>query len=93
MAFQTRLAGSRGREIAQYDLPAAALVVARSGSPRFAGGAPEGSDGGRQSRGISRALRFRKHLKDLELENSRLRKEVSDLTLDLILRKTARGNF
>ena len=35
-----------------------------------------------------------KRLKDLELENSRLRKEVSDLTLNkLILQEAARGNF
>ena len=35
-----------------------------------------------------------KRLKDLELENSRLRKVVSDLTLDkLILTEAARGNF
>src|SRR5262249_23446141 len=35
-----------------------------------------------------------KRLKDLELENSRLRKAVSDLTLDkLILRGAAGGNF
>ena len=35
-----------------------------------------------------------KRLKDLELENSRLRKAVSDLTLDkLILQEAARGNF
>ena len=34
-----------------------------------------------------------KRLKDLELENSRLRKTVSDLTLDkLILQEAARGN-
>jgi putative transposase len=34
-----------------------------------------------------------KRLKDLELENSRLRKAVSDLTLDkLILQEAARGN-
>ena len=33
-------------------------------------------------------------LKELELENSRLRKAVSDLTLDkLILQEAARGNF
>jgi len=33
-------------------------------------------------------------LKDLELQNSRLRKAVSDLTLDkLILQEAARGNF
>jgi putative transposase len=33
-------------------------------------------------------------LKDLERENSRLRKAVSDLTLDkLILQEAARGNF
>ena len=33
-------------------------------------------------------------LKDLELENSRLRKAVSDLTLDkLILTEAAKGNF
>ena len=32
-------------------------------------------------------------MKDLELENSRLRKTVSDLTLDkLILQEAARGN-
>jgi hypothetical protein len=32
--------------------------------------------------------------KDLELENSRLRKAVSDLTLDkLILQEATRGNF
>ena len=35
-----------------------------------------------------------KRLKDLELENARLRKAVSDLTLDkLILKEAARGNF
>ena len=35
-----------------------------------------------------------KRLKDLELENSRLRKPVSDLTLDkLILTEAAKGNF
>ena len=35
-----------------------------------------------------------KRLKELELENSRLRKAVSDLTLDkLILTEAARGNF
>src|SRR5262249_30993434 len=35
-----------------------------------------------------------KRLKDLELENRRLRKAVSDLTLDkLILQEAARGNF
>ena len=34
-----------------------------------------------------------KRLKDLELENSRLRKAVSDLTLDkLILQEAARGS-
>ncbi len=35
-----------------------------------------------------------KRLKDLEVENGRLRRAVSDLTLDkLILQETARGNF
>ena len=35
-----------------------------------------------------------KRVKDLELENSRLRKAVSDLTLDkLILAEAAKGNF
>lgn len=35
-----------------------------------------------------------KRLKELELENSRLRKVVSDLTLDkLILSEAAKGNF
>ena len=35
-----------------------------------------------------------KRLKELELENNRLRKAVSDLTLDkLILQEAARGNF
>ena len=35
-----------------------------------------------------------KRLKDLELENTRLRKAVSDLTLDkLILTEAAKGNF
>ena len=35
-----------------------------------------------------------KRLKDLETENSRLRKAVSDLTLDkLILTEAAKGNF
>ena len=35
-----------------------------------------------------------KRLKDLELENVRLRRAVSDLTLDkLILTEAARGNF
>jgi hypothetical protein len=33
-------------------------------------------------------------LKDLEKENSRLRRAISDLTLDkLILQEAARGNF
>ena len=35
-----------------------------------------------------------KHLKELEKENERLRKAVSDLTLDkMILKEAARGNF
>lgn len=35
-----------------------------------------------------------KRLKDLEQENERLRKAISDLTLDkLILQEAARGNF
>ena len=35
-----------------------------------------------------------KRLKELERENTRLRREVSDLTLDkLILQEAARGNF
>ena len=35
-----------------------------------------------------------KRLKELELENNRLRKAVSDLTLDkLILSEAARGNY
>ena len=35
-----------------------------------------------------------KRLKELETENSRLRKAVSDLTLDkLILQEAARGNY
>jgi putative transposase len=35
-----------------------------------------------------------KRLKEVELENSRLRKAVSDLTLDkLLLQDAARGNF
>ena len=35
-----------------------------------------------------------KRMKDLELENQRLRKAVSDLTLDkLILKEAASGNF
>jgi len=35
-----------------------------------------------------------KRLKELETENARLRRAVSDLTLDkLILREAARGNF
>jgi transposase-like protein len=35
-----------------------------------------------------------KRLKELEIENTRLRKAVSDLTLDkLILKEAARGNF
>jgi putative transposase len=35
-----------------------------------------------------------RRLKELELENTRLRKAVSDLTLDkLILTEAARGNF
>ena len=35
-----------------------------------------------------------KRLKELEQENSRLRRAVSDLTLDkLILQEAARGNF
>jgi putative transposase len=35
-----------------------------------------------------------KRLKDLEIENARLRKAISDLTLDkLILQEAARGNY
>ena len=35
-----------------------------------------------------------KRLKELELENTRLRKAISDLTLDkLILKEAARGNY
>ena len=35
-----------------------------------------------------------KRLKDLETENARLRRAISDLTLDkLILQEAARGNF
>jgi len=35
-----------------------------------------------------------KRLKELEVENARLRKAVSDLTLDkLILKEATRGNF
>ena len=35
-----------------------------------------------------------KWLKELEMENSRLRKAVSDLTLDkMILQEAAKGNF
>lgn len=35
-----------------------------------------------------------KRLKELEIENARLRKAVSDLTLDkLILKEAAKGNF
>jgi hypothetical protein len=35
-----------------------------------------------------------KRLKDLETENARLRKAISDLTLDkLILQEAARGNY
>ena len=35
-----------------------------------------------------------KRLKELELENARLRKAISDLTLDkLILKEAARGNY
>jgi len=35
-----------------------------------------------------------KRLKDIETENSRLRKAISDLTLDkLILQEAARGNY
>jgi putative transposase len=35
-----------------------------------------------------------KRLKDLEVENARLRKAISDLTLDkLILQEAARGNY
>jgi transposase-like protein len=35
-----------------------------------------------------------KRLKELEVENGRLRKAISDLTLDkLILKEAARGNF
>ena len=35
-----------------------------------------------------------KRLKELETENSRLRRAISDLTLDkLILQEAARGNF
>jgi putative transposase len=35
-----------------------------------------------------------KRLKELEVENARLRKAVSDLTLDkLILKEAAKGNF
>ena len=45
--------------------------------------------------GVSEVTYYRwRQEKDLELENSRLRKAVSDLTLDkLILQEAARGNF
>jgi putative transposase len=43
---------------------------------------------------IRRAIEQVKRMKEIELENSRLRKAVSDLTLDkLILQEAARGNF
>ena len=43
--------------------------------------------GGLKSDGVKR-------LKDLEIENARLRKAISDLTLDkLILQEAARGNY
>ena len=39
-------------------------------------------------------LKSVKRLKDLETENARLRKAISDLTLDkLILQEAARGNY
>jgi putative transposase len=39
-------------------------------------------------------LKIEQVKKELEVENSRLRKAVSDLTLDkLILQEAARGNF
>ena len=55
-----------------------------------------------QAKGVGTLLMFAvrsifadpRRLKELELENSRLRKAVSDLTLDkLILQEAARGNF
>ena len=40
--------------------------------------------------GVSQA----KHLKELEKENSRLKRAVADLTLDnLILKEASKGNF
>jgi len=60
-------------------------------SKRRHGGARNPSLDGRdvENHSISAA-----RLKELELENSRLRKAVSDLTLDkLILQEASRGNF
>lgn len=43
---------------------------------------------------IAKTMRSMKRLKDLEKENDRLRKAVSDLTLEkLILKEAASGNF
>ncbi len=61
----------------------------------------------RRSRGVTEVTYYRwrqefgglksdqvKRLKDLETENTRLRRAVSDLTLDkLILQEAARGNY
>ena len=54
---------------------------------RFPTSAPRKEYGGLK---VSQA----KRLKDLERENARLRRAISDLTLDkLILQEAARGNF
>ena len=50
--------------------------------------------GGRTAVGDADIMRRVKRLKEFEQENSRLRRAVSDLTLDkLILQEAARGNF
>lgn len=46
----------------------------------------------RQEFGVLRIEQV-KRLKELELENSRLRKVVSDLTLDKLILEAAKGNF
>jgi hypothetical protein len=61
------------------------------GGPKEKPRPPDVSEGDLMAPGVEAQV---KCLRDLEIENSRLRKGLSDLTLDkLILQEAARGNF
>ncbi len=78
---------SQGRSVADAIRSIGVTEVTPGSSPR-AGCTTAGQEfGGLKSDQVKR-------LKDLETENSRLRRAVSDLTLDkLILQEAARGNY